>query len=199
MEFSVDAALEKHLQTNETPPTIPAAKINDEDLVREPEPAIPCTEESRSTIYNMLNMQGMYPDKPNDLARLFYTIRKMNEDEAKAYVDGLQANRTSYFSKEASLRLIKILNDIVIHPNDTQTKSSIEADKLLVDEFAIHAGQFFQKLGKMRPIFLYGIYFFSSVLKISNGRFNGVLQTFKRFNNVTTPIQNDGGGKVSNG
>lgn len=199
-EFSVDSNLENFLNTSEKPPDKPAVILQDDDLVPEEEPPIPVSTESKHDIYNMLNIQGMFPSNPNETARLFKYIRGMSEQEATAYLDALQANRSSYFSREASTRLISMLNEILIPLGDDDTKKSIIKDQLLIDEFALNTGVFFSKLGKLKPLFLYGIYFVSSTLKTYNGfPFKSITQAYTRQYNASTTVQNDGSSQVSNG
>lgn len=210
-EVSVDPELEKFLKDDPVlkPKTI--VEVEDEDILpEEDETSHPCTLEQREHIFSLLHNRGLLPTEPARMASIIKGIKVMNKEEADIYAEGLKCSNTLNFSKELTKKILKVSNEFLV-PNDPLTKQHIEGDQFLIDELNIHFTNIFNKMGRLKPFVIYGLYLGAGyminkwsrinepiTLQYSN-RSENIDGTQPQRNNVTSAVPTNDGGPVSNG
>lgn len=166
MEFTVNADLEKHINTPlQKAQSAVEITLEDENEVDEAEDkdGDPITNPTRDAIY--VHLAGNNQADNNIDPKKIIGVKNMTEGEGKSYLEVLKSRRVVNFSRSIAKRVISTAVSKLSHPRDNITAELASMDESVVDEIANSMGWVMGYLGQFRGYIMLGVYIGSSWLK----------------------------------
>ena len=163
-EAVIDEKLDDFLKNSKLPNESVAGKPVDGEEFSEEEIEKESTVTQREYIFQLLRSHGFLPNDPQKIIVMMNSLKKLNYSDCEAYIEALSCLKAQQFSRELTVKLVTGLNNMLIHPSDTETREAILNDPILMGEMDNVMGYAFSKLGKIRLLLMYGIYCGSSII-----------------------------------
>lgn len=218
MEFTVDSALESHINTplKSVADAKAAIQVEDENEMSDGEDdngTDPISKITRDAIYSQL--ASAKQDDPYIDSRKVMMVKGMTEGEGKSYLDVLRSQRSVAFSRAVTRKVVGNVATALCNPKDDCTPILATTDDSMIDELAHSLGWVFSHLGALKGYAMMGIYIASSWTKNWDDQFTQWTEKKnldKALGNVAaaatagpqgdyapTPVQSNGGEPKSNG
>lgn len=167
MEFTVNADLERHINTPLTTPiSTSTVHVDDENEMVDEEPdtgANPISPSTKEQIYTHLAASNQGDEHIDP--RKILLVKAMTEGEGQSYLEVLKSRRIVNFSKSVSRKIVASIADSACHPLDQYTPTIIAHDDNLIDEIGMSIGYAMSYLGMFKGYVMLGVYITSSWLK----------------------------------
>lgn len=166
-----------------------------EDDVEEKDPneSKPITQQTKKSILRIA--ATLINSDPKHYLPIVEKLRKMTESEALLYLECLEAQHNTETYGALTMRVVETLADIIVHPEDNETKSEMLDDQVLHNLTSQKVGKLLETAGNAGLFFLLSFYGITSwsrrYIQIFQKRKTESPTTNPTSTSTTPPVPND--------